>query len=29
MLRAVTHLGVGVEDARTAGDVVGTILADA
>jgi threonine aldolase len=29
MLRAVTHLGVGVEDARTAGEVVGRVLADA
>jgi threonine aldolase len=28
MLRAVTHLGVGIEDARTAGEVVGTMLAD-
>ena len=27
MLRAVTHLGVSVDDARTAGEVVGSILA--
>ena len=29
MLRAVTHLDVSVEEARTAGDVVGSILVDA
>ena len=29
MLRAVTHLEVGVEEARTAGEVVGSILVDA
>ena len=29
MLRAVTHLDVGVDDARTAGEVVGSILVDA
>jgi threonine aldolase len=29
MLRAVTHLDVGAEEARTAGEVVGSILVDA
>ena len=29
MLRAVTHLDVTVDEARTAGEVVGSILTDA